>query len=336
MTIPKHRTRFGTIYLYLLFAGLAIVLCPLTGAESLDTATIVQDLRDGQISSIDTDIFVYQRLPRVLLAFITGAVLAAAGNTFQIILRNPLATPYTLGVTGGASVGAYLAIAFPVLSFQFGKISSVQLMSIVGAGAIVALIYVSSRRKGGLSMFTMLLAGVTISIMCGAFIILIRYLTRPHLLVSLDRWTMGRLDTVGYDVFYSIMPLAVLGLVMIVLQIRSLNNISLGEEMALGHGVDVAAVQRYCFIGGSIATAAVVSAAGPIGFIGLIAPHIVRKISGFDNRIVMPGCFCVGGAFLVCADALARTVIAPTEIPVGVITALVGGPCFIYLLVKKD
>lgn len=322
------------IYLYLLFAVLTVLSCPFIGAESLNIKLILQDFSDQTISHIDTDIFVYQRLPRVFLAFAAGAVLAVAGNTFQIILRNPLATPYTLGVTGGASVGAYLAIAYPLLYFKIGNISSVQFMSIAGAGLIVMLIYIVSRKKRGLSIYTMLLAGVTISIMCGAFIILIRYLTKPHLLVSLDRWTMGQLDTVGFESLYSILPLAVAGLILIGLQVRSLNHISLGEQMALGHGVDVASVQRYCFIGGSIATAAVVSVAGPIGFIGLIVPHIVRKLSGFDNRIVMFGCFCLGGAFLVLCDALARIIIAPIEIPVGVITALLGGPCFIYLLIK--
>jgi iron complex transport system permease protein len=321
--------------LYLLFAIIVILFCPLVGAESLDIKMIIQDLQNKSISQIDTDIFIYQRLPRVLLAFITGAALAVAGNTFQIILRNPLATPYTLGVTGGSAVGAYLAIAFPAISGLFGKAGSVQLMSMAGAGLIVLLIYIASRRKAGLSMYTMLLAGVTISIMCGAFIILIRYLTKPHLLVSLDRWTMGRLDTVGFDNFYSIIPLVMIALAMIVYHVRSLNHISLGAEMALGHGVDVACVQKYCFVGGSIATAAVVSAAGPIGFIGLIVPHVVRKISGFDNRIAMLGCFCLGGAFLVLCDAVARTLIAPTEIPVGVTTALIGGPCFIYLLIKR-
>ncbi len=323
------------VFLYLLFAAAVLVFSPAVGSEPLDMKLIIKDLGDGGISEIDTDIFINQRLPRVLLAFITGAVLAVAGNTFQVILRNPLATPYTLGVTGGAAVGAYLAIAFPFLNVQFGKVNSVQFFSIAGAGLIVLLIYIASRRKAGLSMYTMLLAGVTVSIMCGAFIILIRYLTKPHLLVSLDRWTMGRLDIVGYDSFYSIVPLAGAGLIMILLNLRSLNHISLGEEMAMGHGVDVASVQRYCFIGGSVATAAVVSGAGPIGFIGLIVPHIVRKISGFDNRLVTFGCFCLGGAFLVLCDAPARTVIAPTEIPVGVITALIGGPCFIYLLVRK-
>ncbi|AQQ09880.1 Hemin transport system permease protein HmuU [Sedimentisphaera cyanobacteriorum] len=321
--------------LYLLFAITVILFCPLVGAESLDIKLILQDIRGGNIHQIDTDIFIYQRLPRVLLAFITGAALAVAGNTFQIILRNPLVTPYTLGVTGGSAVGAYLAIAFPAISGILGKAGSVQLMSMAGAGVIGLLIYTASRRKAGLSMYTMLLAGVTISIMCGAFIILIRYLTKPHLLVSLDRWTMGRLDIVGFDNFYSIIPLVVIALAMIGYHVRSLNHISLGDEMAMGHGVDVACVQKYCFIGGSIATAAVVSAAGPIGFIGLIVPHVTRKISGFDNRIVMFGCFCLGGAFLVLCDAIARTLIAPTEIPVGVITALIGGPCFIYLLIKR-
>ena len=201
--------------IYMLFAVSVIIVCPMIGAESLDPGSIIQDLQNKSISRIDTDIFVYQRLPRVLLAFITGASLAVAGNTFQIILRNPLATPYTLGVTGGSAVGAYLAIAFPALSTALGKTGSVQLMSMTGAGLIVLLIYAASRQKAGLSIHTMLLAGVTISIMCGAFIILIRYLTKPHLLVSLDRWTMGRLDTVGFDNFYSIIPLVAAGLTMI-------------------------------------------------------------------------------------------------------------------------
>ena len=330
----KHIISSYGILFYLIFSVGVIAICPFVGSESLDVELIMQDIQNHRILEIDTDIFVNQRLPRILLAFLTGAVLAVAGNTFQGILRNPLATPYTLGVTGGASVGAYLAIAFPVLDITFGKFSTVQLMSIAGAAVIGLIIYAASRKKGGLSMHTMLLAGVTIGIMCGAFIILIRYLTSPHLLVSLDRWTMGRLDTVGFDSFYSILPLVIIGLVMIAFHVRSLNHISLGEEMALGHGVDVASVQKYCFIGASIATAAVVSVVGPIGFIGLIVPHMVRFISGYDNRPVMIGCFCIGGGFLVLCDAVARTVIAPTEIPVGVITALIGGPCFIYLLIK--
>ncbi len=321
--------------LYILFAIVAMLLCPFIGAESLDIQSILKDFQNGTISEIDTDIFISQRLPRVFLAFLTGATLAVVGNTFQIILRNSLASPYTLGVTGGAAVGAYLAIAFPVLNIGIGYFSSVQLMSMLGAGLIVALIYAVSRKHSGISMNTLLLAGVTIGIMCGAFMLLIRYLTNPNLLVSLDRWTMGRLDIIGFKALYSICPLVVSGLALVFLQTRGLNHISLGEEMALGHGVDVYHVQKCSFTGGSIATAAVVSVAGPIAFIGLIVPHLVRKLSGYDNRIVMFGSFFLGGGFLVLCDTLARTIVAPTEIPVGIITALIGGPCFIYLLIRN-
>ncbi len=323
-----------SLLLYFVFAVAAVLLCPFAGAENLDGQIILRDIRDGVIEHIDTEIFVYQRLPRVGLAFLTGAVLASVGNAFQVILRNPLATPYTLGVTGGASVGAYLAIAFPVLRLDVGSFSTVQIMAFAGAGVIVALIYFVSSRPGGMSMGTMLLAGVTIGIMCGAFIILIRYLTKPDILVSLDRWTMGRLDIVGFERLYSALPLAAAGLVLLFSQVRSLNHISLGREMAMGHGVEVSFVQKACFIGGSMATAAVVSLAGPIAFVGLIVPHVVRRVSGFDNRVVMTGSLLLGGGFLVLCDTAARTLAAPTEIPVGVITALIGGPCFIYLLIR--
>ncbi|PIE02447.1 MAG: transporter permease [Acidobacteria bacterium] len=332
----RRMNRLHGLYFYAAFSIFALLFFPFIGAEKIDFQTILSDLQQGPITQIDTDIFIFHRLPRVLLAFLTGAVLAVSGNTFQVILRNSLATPYTLGVTGGAAVGAYIAIAVPALHFSFGKMTTVQLMAMAGSGIIVFLIYLASRKRNGISTHTMLLAGVTISIMCGALIILIRYLTKPNLLVSLDRWTMGRLDTVGFDSFYSTIPLSIIGLVLIGLNARTLNHISLGEDMAMGHGVDVAKVQKFCFIGGSIATASVVSVAGPIGFIGLIVPHVVRKISGFDNQIVMLGSFCMGGAFLVMCDAMARTLVAPTEIPVGVITALIGGPCFVYLLVKRS
>lgn len=337
MNMTGQIRKYIKSYSFLLYFGIAffaLLVCPLVGSETLDMKLVFRELLSRSITEIDTDILINQRLPRVLLAFLTGAVLAVSGNTFQVILRNPLATPYTLGITGGASVGAYLAIAFPLLNISVGNFSSVQLTSMVGAAVVGLIIYAASRKRGGLSMHTMLLAGVTIGIMCGAFIILIRYLTSPNLLVSLDRWTMGRLDTVGFDTFNSILPLTILGLVMIALNVRSLNHIALGEEMALGHGVDVTSVQKYCFVGASIATASVVSAVGPIGFVGLIAPHMVRYISGYDNRYVMIGCICLGGAFLVICDAVARTVVSPAEIPVGVITALIGGPCFIYFLVK--
>ncbi|PIE22700.1 MAG: transporter permease [Planctomycetota bacterium] len=331
--LQSERRHFG-LYLYAALALLSLLIFPFVGAEDLCLRTIWSDLSQGRVSQVDTEIFVSLRLPRVLLAFLTGAVLAVCGNAFQVILRNPLATPYTLGVTGGAAVGAYLAIAFPALNLSLGTVTTVQFMAMAGSALIVFLIYVASRKRTGISTHTMLLAGVTISIICGALILLIRYLTKPGLLVSLDRWTMGQLDTVGFESLYAVAALSLLGLLFIALSARGLNHISLGEDLAMGHGVDVARVQKLCFIGGSLATASVVSVAGPIGFIGLIVPHAVRKISGFHNQRVLLGCFFVGGAFLVICDAVARTLLAPSEIPVGVISALIGGPCFVYVLLK--
>jgi iron complex transport system permease protein len=289
----------------------------------------------GGRNNQDATIFYQHRLPRVLLGFMVGGTLAAVGCVFQVLFRNPLATPYTLGVTGGGTLGAYIALSFSCFHFSKGPFSSVQLFALLGSLAVLLLIYAVARRAQGVSMTTLLLAGVTIGIMCSAFILLIRYIAEPNILVAMERWTMGRLDVVGFSGMAILWPLLLPGLGLLGLQVGVLNQLSLGRELALGHGVDVEHVQRACLIGGALATAAVVSLAGPIGFVGLIVPHTARRISGTDHRLVLPASFLMGGAFLVLCDTLARTVLAPTEIPVGVITALVGGPCFIYLLLCR-
>lgn len=185
-----------------------------------------------------------------------------------------------------------------------------------------------------MSMNTLLLAGVTISILCAGAVMLVRYVMNPNLLVQVDRWMMGGLDVVGYEKLGGILPFLLPGLGLLFLQARALNHLALGEEMARGHGVEVSAVQKEAFIGGGIATAAVVSLAGPIGFVGLIVPHAVRRLSGYDHRMVLPGSFLLGGAALAACDTVARTVIAPAQMPVGIITALIGGPIFIFLLLR--
>jgi iron complex transport system permease protein len=257
-----------------------------------------------------------------------------AGATFQVILHNPLAEPFTLGVTGGAAVGAVIAITVPGLSIAWGPFSTAQLLALVGAAAVIATVYAMASRAEGMAMDTLLLAGVTISILCAGGVLLVRYIVSPHLLVAMDRWLMGGLDVVGYRELAALFPLLLPGIGLLGLQARALNHLSLGRELAKGHGVDVASVQKQAFVGCGIATAAVVSLAGPIGFVGLIVPHAVRRLSGYDHRIVLPGCFLLGGAALAFCDAVARTVLAPTEMPVGIVTALVGGPLFIRLLLK--
>ncbi|MFC1850778.1 FecCD family ABC transporter permease [candidate division CSSED10-310 bacterium] len=322
-----------TLGLYCVPILLSLMICPLVGSENLDFQSIIQDLLTGDFS-IDSQIIFEQRFPRVLLGLLVGGALAMTGAVFQVILRNPLAEPYTLGVTGGGAVGAALAFFYPALVITIGPFSTVQIFSLLGSSIILAIIYMIAIRQADLSMSSLLLAGVTLGITCGSFILLLRYLANPHQLVVMDRWLMGGLDVIGYRDLASLFPLLLPGFGFLIITIPSLNLLTLGKDMAAGQGVDVTRIQKYAFIGGSLATASVVSLAGPIGFVGLIIPHMVRKISGYDHRIVVPASFCLGSAFLVVCDTIARTIIAPMEMPVGVITALLGGPFFLYLLVS--
>jgi len=332
----EHHCR-RSLSLYLLFTLAIMCVVPFIGSESLSIKNIISNLTARQGTwDIDTEIFIYQRIPRVLLGFLVGGSLALVGSVFQVILRNPLATPYTLGITGGGSVGAVLAITVPQLAVHWGPFSSTQLLALAGAMITTALIYIMARRATGISMNTLLLAGVTIGILCSALILLIRYLTSPHLLVSMDRWMMGGLDILGYRTLASLAPLLLPGIAILFAQTNSLNHLALGKEMAMGHGIDVGSVQTWSFAAGSLTTAAAVSAAGPIAFVGLLVPHAVRMISGYDHRIILPAAFMSGGAFLTICDTVARTAVAPTEMPVGIITALIGAPFFIYLLLKKS
>jgi iron complex transport system permease protein len=331
-----ERDSRAVFFLFLLFYSLpcllSLIVCPLVGSELVDYRQLLADFHSGEFG-IESQIVFEQRLPRVLLGLLVGGTLAATGAVFQVVLRNPLAEPYTLGVTGGGALGASLAFFFPALIIQVGPFSTVQLLSLGGSSLILAIIYGIARREPGISMNGLLLAGVTLGIICGSFILLLRYLASPHQLVIMDRWLMGGLDVIGFRDLVALFPFLVPGLGLLILTIPSLNHLSFGSELAAGHGVDVETMQRYAFIGGSLGTAAVVSLAGPIGFVGLMVPHIVRRLSGFDHRLVVPASFLCGGAFLVVCDTLARTIISPTEIPVGVITALVGGPFFLYLLI---
>jgi iron complex transport system permease protein len=330
----SNQKRLG-LTLYILLSLAVLILCPLHGSETLNLKTIAHDITTNQAWSVDTQIFVLQRLPRITLGFIVGGILALVGSVFQVMLRNPLATPYTLGVMGGASLGAFIAFSVPGLYFAWGPFSSIQLLSLAGAAIVFILIYIISYRGQQVTTNTLLLAGVTIGILCGSLTMLVRYLTNPNMLVSMDRWLMGRLDIVGFQQIIAILPFAIIGAAAIIANAGALNLFSLGQDMAAAHGVNVRRTIILCFAGGSMATAAAVSVAGPIGFIGLIIPHVVKKLSGYDHRIVLPASFLAGGSFLVICDTVARTAISPTEMPVGIITAIVGSPFFIYLLTRN-
>ena len=328
------RRRYGLIVGgYALLAAVVCLVAPFFGSERLSLSEVWTGLTLGR-TTVDADIFLLQRLPRVVLAFLVGGALAATGGALQVVLRNALAEPFILGIAGSGALGAVVAISIPGLYLSVGPFSTVQVLSLAGCLASMAVIYRLATGPMGLSMNSVLLAGVTINVLCGAAVLLVRYLVNPQLLVIMDRWMMGGLDVVGFGETAALLPLLLPGLALLFRQAGALNHLAFGEEMAAGRGVDVSRVQKEVFIGAGLSTAAAVSLAGPIGFVGLILPHAVRRLSGVDYRLVLPASFLSGGSFLVLCDLLARTVVAPTEMPVGIVTAMIGGPVFFHILLK--
>jgi len=319
-----------SIIIYFVFTIFSLIISLRIGAENLDFKKIF-DFLFSNSSSDDSRLFYFSRLPRVLMAFIAGGTFAVCGLAFQIVFKNPLATPYTTGVTSGGTLGAVVAISYPALNFNFG-ITSVQLFSQIGSLLVLLLIFTISSNKKGNMINTVLLSGISIGILFTALVMLIRYILTPNLLVVVDRWMMGGLDISGYNDFAGIFPFLIPGLSLLFSQSIKMNYLVSGDETAFSRGINANSVNKIILIGGSLAVASVVSVVGPVAFIGLIVPHIVKKISGNDTRLLMPACFLFGGAFLMLCDAIARLIIRPAELPVGIITAVLGGGYFIYLI----
>ncbi|MCD6499879.1 MAG: iron ABC transporter permease [Deltaproteobacteria bacterium] len=277
------------------------------------------------------------RLPRAIMAGLTGVVLAASGVVLQGLLRNPLAEPYTLGVSSGASAGAVLAILTGANVTVFGM-SSVPLFALAGALIAIGVVYLLakslSRASRGIDSTTLLLAGICLALTFHALILLAHYIADFGNSYRMLRWLMGGLGVTGYRSLFQILPFAATGLAFQFVITADLNVLAGGEDLARTRGVDVAWTQKIAYFGASLATAAVVAVVGPIGFVGLIVPHVVRSITGPDHRILLPAASGAGGVFLIACDTLARTVFAPAELPVGVLTALIGGPFTIILLMR--
>ena len=282
--------------------------------------------------NLDGQIFFLARLPRALAAALVGGTLAAAGVVFQGLLRNPLATPYTLGVSAGAALGAMVAITFGA-ALPVGGVASA---SLAGAGLAVAIVYaLASARHAGLSTTVLLLAGVTLNAFFSALILFVQFLSNFAEVFRALRWLMGDLDVGGYAPILAALPFVLIAFAAFAWLARPLNLLSLGADAAESRGVDVVRAQRLAFLSASLATGAAVSVGGPIGFVGIIVPHLVRLLVGADHRLVLPASTFFGAAFLVVCDVIARMAIAPMELPVGVITALLGGPFFLWLLVRR-
>jgi iron complex transport system permease protein len=285
--------------------------------------------------NLDAQIFFVARLPRVLAGAMVGSALAASGVVFQALLRNPLATPFTLGVSAGAALGAMLALTLNVPSGIAG-FSAVPIASFAGSLGAVGIVYALARAKHrGISTNVLLLAGVTLNSFFSALILFVQFLADYTQTFRTVRWLMGDLDVSSYAPLVAAVPPLTLSFGAFALLPKRLNLLSVGDESAASRGVDVHRTQRLAFLSASLATGAAVSLGGPVGFIGIIIPHLVRLIVGADHRLVLPASIFGGAAFLVMCDTISRTALSPLEVPVGVITAIIGGPFFLWLLIRS-
>jgi iron complex transport system permease protein len=285
------------------------------------------------------------RLPRTLLALIAGVTLTLAGTTFQALLRNPLAEPFTLGVASGGALGALIALELG-LTWAWAGPSPTQIAAFLGALIVVSIVYRLGRAMGMLNPYDLLLAGVTLSLFCGAAMMALQYFADYRELFGMIRWMMGGVETVAYREVVGTLSLVVPAWAIMVALAGSFNQLALGEELAGARGVPVLWVQTLGFGAASLATGAVVATCGPIGFVGLIVPHAVRAVVGPDHRVLMPCAAILGGAFLIVCDWASRLALPAyghlrgldlkgTELPIGVITSILGGPFFLMLLLRS-
>lgn len=305
--------------------------------------------RDGRISEAERAGYVAsarlifnQRFPRTLLALQVGITLALCGATFQVLFRNALATPYTLGIAGGGSLGAMIAIKLGWVTAVAG-ISTLSLSAFGGGILVVGLVLLLTMGARRLSSNELLLAGVTIGLFCSAMMMVITVVSDQRQTFAMVRWMMGSLDAITTVEGAMLLPLLLPAWIILIVSGRALNQYRLGDELALTRGVNVVRLQVICVIVATLATAAVVGRCGPIGFVGLVVPHIAALLFGSDCRVLLPTSAMIGGAFLIVCDwasqltmgvagwAMGRELGSAT-LPIGVLTAIVGVPMFLVLL----
>ena len=307
-------------------AGLAILWGLAVGAVELDPSAL---FTDGSARTI----FLQLRMPRVMLAGVVGGALAIAGAALQPALRNPLASPDIIGVSGGAALAAVAALAF-LPAAPLGQ-ATVPAFAFAGAAGAGALVYRLSLVRGRLEPYTQVLIGVIFNTFAASVILLISALVDLVRSNSIVFWLMGGITIQPYSVILVVASLVLAGSAALMREARALDLLALGDETAEHLGVDVDATRRRVFAASALLVGSVVAMSGIVSFVGLIVPHVLRRMLGSDSRLLLPAAFFGGAAFLVSCDALARWVMAPHELPVGAITALTGGPFFIYLLRRR-
>ncbi len=314
--------------------ALTCLVAPLVGSTQISLPRAL-DRSIPFADNVDAQIFFIARMPRVAAGVVVGAALASAGVVLQALFRNPLATAETLGISAGAALGAILAITAESW-ISLGPFSPVAIASLVGALLAIAVVYLlASAPRRPLSTAVLLLAGVTLNAFISAIILFVQYLADFTQSYRAIRWLIGDLDVGTFAPVLGALPLVVVAFVMFSLLPSSLNLLSVGGDLAATRGVNVVNVQRLAFFSAGLATSAAVSLAGPVAFVGIVVPHLVRLVVGVDHRVVLPVAALFGASFLVGCDLIARTAMAPVELPVGIVTAMIGGPFFLWLLVRR-
>jgi iron complex transport system permease protein len=327
---PRPRSKRLTLLVLVLLAVAVLAGAPFIGMKTIHFGALLRPASTGT----ESDILWRIRIPRVFIAFLAGAGLAVSGMAFQAMFRNPLATPFTLGVSSGASLGAAVSIRLGLAAAVLGA-TGTSLFAFLGAILALVLVYGLTGARRGFSTATMLLAGVAVSFCFSSAILFMQYMSDFTQSYRILRWLMGGFLIVGFGSVLRVAPFVVVGCVIVLYLTRELNLMAVGEEIAISRGVEVRRTKKVLFVGTSLMVGGVVAVCGPIGFVGMMVPHICRLLIGADHRHLMPASFLFGGMFLTLCDALARTVIAPAEMPVGIITALLGGPFFVWLLLAR-
>jgi iron complex transport system permease protein len=341
LTVQRWAWTMGTI----LVVGVALfLLCLRFGSQPIGFGEVMQVLlramTDWQVDreSLGTTgvILLHIRLPRLLLSVVVGSSLATVGAALQALLRNPLADPYVLGVSSGAALGVsvamWLGLGTSVLS-----LSALPLFGFAGGLLSLVMVYRLAASYGRLPVHSLLLAGVVLNAICSALIMFVTSIMDPYRSAGMMAWLMGTLSAPAYPAVAVLAVSLAVGMAVLLKQALVLNLMTLGDESARALGVDTERAKTLIYVVAALMTGAVVSVSGMIGFVGMVIPHVVRLLLGADHRLLLPASALVGGLYLMVADTVARTLLAPAELPVGIVTALAGGPFFLYLLVwRKD
>ena len=328
--MKKRPAKFHVVLLALIIGGIAAFVCAFfVGSSGISVAEFGQIL-DGTASSTVRNIFLNIRLPRAIGAFLVGAALAVSGCCLQGVFKNPMADPFVLGISSGSALGATIAMTF-VIGTSLSGVGTIAIFSFVGALLAIFVVYNMSRIRGKVSTFSLLLSGFAMSALLSALIYLIMLMNRDKM-ENVIMWNMGSLASMSWDKVCISLPVILVCSMLLMFYAKPLNIMLNGDEVSQSLGVDTHKTRRNMLILTSLLAAVAVSVSGIIGFVGLMVPHMLRMVAGPDNKRLLPLCFVGGGAYLLVCDIIARVVLRGQELPVGIVTAILGVPFFIFLL----